>query len=152
MNIEEIENSTFAKLKAKRAELVEAAKGLPPEQLAARYVQARTDAKARDEKLADQGKTIIALQDGLAAAKDQAVVLGEKLDEQTRIIENLRDDVRIGQTKYHQVYQELQGQTNRAERLKLVARKTHRAVAQAARLLNDALADNAVDEADKGEP
>ena len=80
MTLAEIENLSFADLKAKRDELVEAAAGVPadkqPEQylhnLAARYVQARTDAKMRDEKLGEQAATIKALQDGMGALQTKA--------------------------------------------------------------------------------
>lgn len=71
MKLSEIENLSHADLKAKRAELIEAIKGEPAAELAARYIQARTDAKMRDEKLSEQGETIKALQDGMRAAGDK---------------------------------------------------------------------------------
>lgn len=64
MTLTEIENLALSDLKAKREEIV---KELGGGELAQRYVQARTDAKMRDEKLAEQGKTIEALQAGHAA-------------------------------------------------------------------------------------
>lgn len=73
----DIENMSAADLKAKRAELVEAIKGSPD--LAVRYVQARLDAKTRDEKLAEQGATITALQQGLAAATEKTAALDAEL-------------------------------------------------------------------------
>lgn len=64
MNFAEIENCSFAELKANRDELL---KKLGGNELAERYLQARTDAKQRDEKLAEQGATIAALNAGAEA-------------------------------------------------------------------------------------
>lgn len=61
MNLHEIENMTAAELKADKSELIELAKAEPVADLAARYVQARTDAKIRDEAMAVQGTTITQL-------------------------------------------------------------------------------------------
>lgn len=68
MNLTDIENMTHAQLKERHAELVAEAAKQPADALAARYVQARTDAKQRDEKLAEQGKTITLLQQSLDKA------------------------------------------------------------------------------------
>jgi hypothetical protein len=62
MNFVEIENQTFAELKANRAKNLELLKSADHDELAARYLQARQDAKMRDEKLAEQGKLITELQ------------------------------------------------------------------------------------------
>lgn len=70
MTIVEIENMNAAELKVKRAEAAQAVVGDP--QLAQRYVQARLDATTRDEKLAEQGATITALQNALETAKKSA--------------------------------------------------------------------------------
>ena len=106
MKLHEIENLTAAELKARRDELAKAiVEGIytPPPglaekqladelakalvdgkhtavQLAARYVQARTDAKLRDELLAEQGATIKALQDGSGALMQQVAGLQERLE------------------------------------------------------------------------
>lgn len=53
--LEKIENLTFAELKANRAALVAEAAQQPLQALAARYVQARTDAKMRDERMSAMG-------------------------------------------------------------------------------------------------
>ena len=71
MDIHEIENLSFAELKAHKPDLLEALKATPHEELAARYLQARTDAKLRDEKLAEQAKTLAALRQGLEAVKEK---------------------------------------------------------------------------------
>ena len=121
MTLAEIENLSFADLKAKRDELVEAAAGVPadkqPEQylhnLAARYVQARTDAKMRDEKLGDQAATIKALQDGMGALQtkaataealagksaDQCVTLANRADELANQIVALKSQLAAETTR-----------------------------------------------------
>lgn len=71
MGICDIENLSAAELKAQKAELLEAAKATPVDDLAARYLQARTDAKQRDEKLAEQAETLAALREGLKAVKER---------------------------------------------------------------------------------
>lgn len=58
MTLIDIENLTFAELKSQRATLIEAARKADMAELATRFVDARTDAKQRDEKLAEQGKRI----------------------------------------------------------------------------------------------
>ncbi len=67
-----IENLNFAELKARRADLVSQAKEVGVNELATRYVQARTDAKQRDERMAEQGVLIADLEEKLAASQ-QAV-------------------------------------------------------------------------------
>lgn len=62
MALEAIENMSASELKDQREALVALAAGQPAADLAARYVQARLDARMRDEKLAEQGKTITILQ------------------------------------------------------------------------------------------
>lgn len=77
MKIEEIEGLPYSELRARHDELVAACKDVEPAVLAARYVQARTDATMRDGKLADQAKTIEALQTGLRAAEEQVAAIKE---------------------------------------------------------------------------
>ena len=84
MQLSEIENLDAAALKAGRSELIEAAKAAPAAELAARYVQARTDAKQRDQKLAEQGETIKHLQSALdEAAKREAGARSETQQAET---------------------------------------------------------------------
>lgn len=71
MNIIDILNLSAAELKEKRAEAVEAATAVPVDELAGRAVQFLLDAKMRDEKLAEQGKTITLLQGSLESSSDQ---------------------------------------------------------------------------------
>lgn len=81
MSIHDIENMTFAELKAQRAELVKEAETLDRKDVAARYIQARTDATQRDEKLAEQARILESLQTGLEASKQQAEAFEKKLTE-----------------------------------------------------------------------
>lgn len=77
--LHEIENLSFAELKAKQADLItEAAKAAPGE-LAARYVKARTDAKCRDEKLAEQAVTLAALTEGSNALTEKNKALAAEV-------------------------------------------------------------------------
>lgn len=74
MKISEIEGLSFAELKARRADIL-AGLDETPEVLAKRYLQARTDAAMRDEKLAEQGVKIKSLSEDLAAAEKQKASL-----------------------------------------------------------------------------
>lgn len=53
-----IENLPLADLKASKALLLEEAGALPASDLAARYIQARTDAKQRDQRMGEMGVEI----------------------------------------------------------------------------------------------
>lgn len=81
MKLTEIENLSHEELKAQKDALIEAAAQVEIAELAARYVKARTDAKQRDEKLSEQGRTIDALSLGLEAAKEQNESLKSSLAE-----------------------------------------------------------------------
>lgn len=71
MTLIEIENLSATELKERRAELeTEAAKGDAAE-LAKRFVQARFDAKSRDEKLSEQGATITSLNAAVSASVEK---------------------------------------------------------------------------------
>jgi len=72
MNLTDIENLTAAQLKAQSIELSEEAAKSDPKELAKRYIKARIDAATRDEKLAEQGKTITSLNEALEAQKKLA--------------------------------------------------------------------------------
>lgn len=58
MKLTDIENLTHDELKARRLELITAAETGDVKELATRFVDARTDAKLRDEKLAEQAATL----------------------------------------------------------------------------------------------
>lgn len=71
MTLIDLENLSAGDLKALENKL-DMAKAAPHDELAARYCRALYDAKARDEKLAEQGRTINALNDALGEAKQKA--------------------------------------------------------------------------------
>lgn len=150
MDLIEIENLSFAELKAKRAELVEAAKTVPPEQLAERYVQARMDAKQRDEKLAEQGRTIALFQDSLAAVQKEVQAAQAEVAKWVAREPAVQEQVRGLAEEKEELRGLLRTTREQAIRLKTEALRNHAAVAQAAKLLNDALAAQAVDQADSG--
>ena len=80
MTIQDIENLTFAELKASGKKIIDELGG---NELAARYVQARTDAKQRDEKLAEQGVTITNLNAALEAVSKGRDALVSQVKELT---------------------------------------------------------------------
>jgi hypothetical protein len=155
MNIHEIENLSAAELKAKRAELIEAAKAVPIGELAERYVKARTDATIRDEKLAEQGGTIDALRAGAAALTEKNSDLANVVEQNYADFDILRESARktaqADKLALDEALASLERETARAERLRTVATRHHAAVSGAAKLLNDALAAQAVDQADADE-
>ena len=123
MTIQEIENMTFAELKARQSELIEAMKDTLPTELAARYVQARLDAKQRDEKLSEQGQTITNLNEALQTRAEQLALADRALADERGAVVKLKD-------QREQLAQDLQAalQTNgqmaeRCERLKLQANR-----------------------------
>lgn len=79
MTLVEIENLTAAELKSRKAELIEQAKKAKVDELAARYVQARTDATIRDEKLHEQGVTITSLNEALLSEKNLSASLRSEI-------------------------------------------------------------------------
>lgn len=93
----EIENLSSAELKTKREELAEAIKG--EADLAARYVQARFDAKQRDEKLAEQGKTITILQETCDQLKSMNAELVQRLNAATAAKDKAGQQLHDAQTQ-----------------------------------------------------
>lgn len=83
MKLHEIENLSVEDLKGRKPELIEHAGKADPAELAARYIQARTDAAARDAKLAEQGRTIEALNTAVTSER-------ERLFEASRQIEGMK--------------------------------------------------------------
>ncbi|MHC4867482.1 MAG: hypothetical protein ACYTEX_25700 [Planctomycetota bacterium] len=162
MEIHQIEAKTFAELKADPIALTEALKSQPAEVLAVRYFKHLMDAKHRDEKLSEQGKTITALQQGLEAAKAQAEaaalrvieIQGEQAGLQA-VLDDVRRSAKETIANNHAanaiLSETAQQETARADRHKAAATRSYQAVAQAAKILADALGAQAVDAADKGE-
>ena len=161
MTLADIENMTFADLKAKRAEAIDAAKKSNAADVAERYVQARADAKQRDETLASQGATITALNQGLAAATEKVNALGGQVKELAAQLEaagmkeaemlaltaNIRDE---SAKALADLKAKLAAETARAERLKAMATVHHAAIAEIGKLSHNALAAQAIETADKG--
>lgn len=172
MSIHEIENLSFAELKEKRAEITEALKGIPVEELANRYLQARTDAKQRDDKLSEQGKTITALQDGLAASKQQTEVTQAEVQKALQAVQGLEAKlVHVGtefndfQTKTKMENEELKSKvidlalkseskiselTERCERLKVQAGRYATAISGIQKMSLDAINSQVLDNAETG--
>lgn len=94
MTLIDIENMTADALKAVRQQAVA---DLGGSDLAERYVQARLDAKLRDERLAEQGRTITALNDALNDWKQRTVAAENACNAATnageRAIVALREDL-----------------------------------------------------------
>ncbi len=91
MEIHEVENMTVAELKARKEEILAAVAGNAD--LADRYFQARLDASLRDVTLAEQAKTLGALQTGLEAAKRDAEAQGKLIDRQVDGIRDAREQM-----------------------------------------------------------
>ena len=96
MNLQDVENLSAADLKTRKKELLAAIKADAPAELADRYIQARTDAKVRDEAMAKQGKTIDSLQEGYAALTAQSKETETRL---TNELEKARGELTDSQEK-----------------------------------------------------
>lgn len=162
MSTKDIESLSFSELKEQRDPLIVEAKKEPVEVLATRYVKAVTDAKQRDEKLGEQGKTITALQDALEAVKaqlrqaaddasKQAAEYAGAVQQRDATITQLQGQVAIFAEREPELAKAMKAEMDRANRLKTQASQGHAAMSQAAKLLNDALAARAIDAADSGE-
>ena len=173
MGYADIENKSCDELKAERDALIEMAKAEPSEVIAARYIKALTDAKYRDETLAKQAKTLAALQDGLTATKQQAEAAVAKLTEEMQAqglaataakleaeTELARCQATLDATRKELTCQEAfateqenlyRGESRRADRLKAEATRNFAALSGAAQLVNNALSQHAIENADSGE-
>lgn len=160
-----IEDKTYAELKAQRDELVVqvvAFAGVDPDELARHYLHARMDAAQRDEKLAEQGKTITALQDGAEASKQQDTARIERLGQCTMKLAAVQDELKLVRETAADQAAASAGQINtlraqcvreteRADRLKALSSISRAAVVQAAAILNTAASQMTVEAADQGE-
>lgn len=98
MTLAEIENLTYAELKEKKDEILASVLEVQKvEDIAARYVQARTDAKMRDEKMSEQGKTIAAMQEGVGALKGKIDHLGETLKQEVTLRLGVEEELKRAQ-------------------------------------------------------
>lgn len=161
MTLHEIENMSFADLKENRVALIESMKLLSAKELAERYLQARTDAKQRDEKLSEQGRTIESLQDGLDVLKESRDITHAKvlhlydvevlLKEENRIVvrEN-KDQVAKAAEDIAACNEIIEVKTGIIERLKVQADKYAAAVSGIHKLSLDAINSQAIEDAEAG--
>lgn len=162
MKLIDIENLEYKSLKEGRENCVEAAKTAPIEELAARYVQARTDAKGRDLRLEIQGKTITAQEDSLHALKQKLATIEGNLSTITRQLEAARHQAgessqtagnyqnqlkkEIGQLQF-----DLEKANGRGDRLKAQAFKFAGAMSSIQKAANDAMQAQQILTADESE-
>lgn len=111
----EVENMQAAELKERQGELAKAIDGEPD--LPERYIQARLDAKIRDEKLAEQARTLEALETGLEAAKrdieaarELVALREEERDLSDGISERLSVDLKAEREEYKAARKKLQSE------------------------------------------
>jgi hypothetical protein len=158
MNLHEIQNLSFAELKERRDELVKLAGG---GDLAARYIQALTDAKMRDEKLGEQGVTINRLNDALGMSAENVAKAQELIAKTTAALEQERADraKECGchaetcgkmQTDINELGSKLAAETARANRLVHLSLRNEQAINGAAKLLQDAIALRMIDAVNEG--
>lgn len=151
MNIRDVENLSAADLKARRAECVEAGAAEQPGDLAERFVDARIDAKLRDEKLAEQGVTITNLNEALrikteriAEIEQTLAAIEARLKEREAVIENIT-------ASHNERVKERDDANARADRLKAEAQRHAAALSAAQKALADASAADQIDAADRGD-
>lgn len=106
-----IENMTCGELKAVRNEAVEAMKEEPSVLLAGLYITVQITAKLRDEKLAEQGRTITLLQENAEITKARIVQAESRLEAAEKA--RLQDGVQI--TNLAVALQEQAAQLNAVE-------------------------------------
>lgn len=143
MTLQEIENLTFEELKAQRADILESLKTTNLRDVSERYLQARIDAKQRDEKLAEQGKTITLLQAGHDTLQKQLTEANIALVEATNRAE-------MGVAEIDRLRGLLRDECDRSQRLKVCAAKHQDAITTAAKALNDAIGRNEIEVAAEG--
>lgn len=162
MEIHEIENLSFAELKQRRDDLIESLKSQPPGVLAARYLQARTDAKQRDEKLSEQGTTINNLNELVQTQSKTILAREEQLSSKDKAISKYvseleaarkahSDEVSVLNGQLKECRESLAAETARADRLKSEADRANKALTSAEKSLKDALAERELEATDKGE-
>lgn len=169
-----VENLSVADLKSQRTEIADALAAnndVERKELAARYVQARLDAKLRDEKLAEQAKTIEMITAGngvldgrvtelLQLCKAHREIAEENAASRDEMQKTFRESVERYERDLQQLHEllestkrelgaELKAESDRSARLKLAAARMHAAGAAAAKALNDALSAQAIEAADQ---
>ena len=154
ITIQDVENLGYVELKGRRAALAEAVTKMPPGEVAERYVQARTDAKQRDEKLAEQGTTIAQLQEGYARQRQDLVAATTQLNEATAALRALKEkydeDIAALRTQLEETAEKLRSETARADRLKEEAVNATTALTKAEQNIKEAVAKARIADVDQG--
>jgi hypothetical protein len=167
MNIQEVEALSVEELKARREELAEdlsqeSRSDISPKMLAARYLKHLIAAKIRDEKLAEQGKTITLLQESLDAAREfkasadaamkelqDATTDAQRLyNEDKQRLEDALSDLR---GSYDALKDMLREQDARGGRLKAQAEAYADAITSISKIALDAINTRAIEDAVSGE-
>lgn len=161
MTLIEVENLSAAQLKERRAELIEAIKGADPVELATRFVDARHDAKLRDERLGEQGETINALKQGLGAATQRAAeqegmlaAASKRIKDGDALMDQMTADLAAVKAEASKAIEgvkaALKAEQAKSARLTAQLRQREAAVNTAAKALNDAIAARLVETAEQG--
>lgn len=125
----DIENMSAAEIKQRWDDCADAARGTNAADLAQRYVQARFDAKLRDEKLAEQARTIEGLSTGLESAREANDGWKSKVEEmRTRIAEAEHLAISNGQ-RIVEMREEISAIKKRAEAAEKLAKDRRGALA-----------------------
>lgn len=140
MTISEIENLSYAELKARREELIEAAAADDGGVLAQRYVQARTDAKLRDEKLAEQGQTIDALKAGYAALQEKSAAQDAQIKELETKLQDALKRVSEDIASLQDAKQQIGAEMMRADQCEALAKARRVALASIMQIISPVLA------------
>jgi len=161
MKLHEIKNLSAEALKENAGEHVEACKKCPADELAASFIAALTDAKLRDEKLAEQGRTITTLSDSLEQskavhrkdceeAKASTLALRNESLKHADTIKRLQDTIESLASQLGVTKEALNIAEARATRHKALAMRNHQAVTAASKILSDANTAAQLDIADEG--
>lgn len=127
MTITEIENLTAAELKSRRDQLIAEAQKAPADEVARRYVQARQDAAMRDEKMAEQGRTITALQEALTDLKAKSSQQAGEIATLLRAVDEAETMIASERTANQNLREQIQQEREEARRWRELA-KARRAV------------------------
>lgn len=147
MTIQDIENLTFAELKASGKKIIDELGG---NELAARYVQARTDAKQRDEKLAEQGVTITNLNALLEKERAATKAALAKLSQLEATLAERTIEREQAKEAAVDLLASITEQRERGDRLKAEAERNFKALSTAEKALKDAMAARELDAAERG--
>ncbi len=158
--IQDIEALSFAELKTRREELAQSLRDavengeVKPEAVVARYLNSLRDAKMRDEKLGEQGRTITELQHALLDLRTRLAECEQVKLQQAGDLDTLRTSARetsqADKAALAAATESLQRETARADRLAALATRRHAAMAQIAKVSGEAIGQDAVDAANEG--